>query len=89
MWLPTPEAAIARVVQRVEEGGHFIPADVVVRRYRSGARNMRQLYLPLADEASIYDNSDSGRVLVADREPGRDLMVHDAERWQMIERIAP
>jgi predicted ABC-type ATPase len=51
-------------------------------------RNMRQLYLPLADEASIYDNSDSGRVLIAERRSGSDLVVRDAGRWQTIESVA-
>ena len=53
LWLPSPAAAVARVARRVKEGGHRIPEDVVVRRYRSGLRNMRTLYLPAADIAPI------------------------------------
>lgn len=88
LWLPSPDMALARVARRVREGGHAIPEDVVVRRYRSGLSNMLRLYLPLADEASIYDNSDAGRVLIAERRSGSDLAVHDAGRWDAIERAA-
>src|SRR5207247_622613 len=49
LWLPSVEIALARVARRVREGGHRIPDDVIVRRYSAGLRNMRYLYLPLAD----------------------------------------
>jgi predicted ABC-type ATPase len=62
---------------------------VVVRRYWAGLANMRHLYLPLADVAAIYDNSDQGRVLIAERMPGAPLVVHDAIRWATIERTTP
>jgi predicted ABC-type ATPase len=86
LWLPSPQAALDRVARRVREGGHGIPASVVVRRYRAGLINMCRLHLPLADVAAIYDNSDEGRVLIAERTPNTSLMVYDATRWATIER---
>ncbi|MSO93220.1 MAG: Zeta toxin family protein, partial [Rhodospirillales bacterium] len=53
LWLPSAEAAVARVARRVREGGHDVPRAVVVRRYVAGLRNMRRLYLPLMDGALI------------------------------------
>jgi len=47
---------------------------------------MRDCYLPLADAAAIYDNSDVGRVLIAERTPDVPLVVCDAVRWAMIEK---
>jgi predicted ABC-type ATPase len=86
LWLPSPEAALARVAQRVREGGHPIPDDVVRRRYAAGLRNMRRIYLPMVDIATIYDNSDDADlILVAERTPGAALVVHDPARWAMIE----
>jgi predicted ABC-type ATPase len=49
---------------------------------------MRYVYLPIADVAAIYDNSDEARILIAEREPGFPIMVHDAVRWAMIERAS-
>jgi predicted ABC-type ATPase len=86
LWLPSPQSALDRVARRVREGGHGVPAHVVIRRYKTGLSNMRHLYLPLADVAAIYDNSDEGRTLIAERTPGVPLVVHDASRWATIER---
>ena len=84
-WLPTPEDAIARVARRVSQGGHNIPAEVIERRYYAGISNMRNLYLPLADDAEIYDNSDRHRILIAEKREGLAFLVHDEERWTRIE----
>jgi len=89
LWLPSPEMALERVARRVREGGHNIPGDVVIRRYWAGLANMRHLYLPVADVAAIYDNSDGRRTLIAERLPEGSLVVHDATRWAKIEGLRP
>jgi predicted ABC-type ATPase len=86
LWLPSPELALERVARRVRAGGHHIPDDVVVRRYWAGVVNMRDLYLPLADAASIFDNSDAALTLIAERSREGSFVVHDAPRWAAIER---
>jgi predicted ABC-type ATPase len=88
LWLPTPEMAISRVARRVSMGGHGIPTDVVRRRYYSGIANMRNLYLPLADEAEIYDNTDKRRKLIAEKREGSPLNIRDLERWAQIKEVA-
>lgn len=55
--LPTPEAAIARVAQRVSEGGHDVPESVIRRRFHSGRRNFELIYQGLVSEWAEYDNS--------------------------------
>jgi len=87
LWLPTPQAAVHRVARRVRQGGHRIPSEVVIRRWKAGIANMRDFYLPLADAAAIYDNSDAGRILIAERTPEAPLVVYDAVRWAMIEKV--
>ena len=84
LWIPSPEYAIARVARRVSEGGHSIPEDVIRRRYRVGLWNMLHFYLPLADDATIYDNRDSALRLIARRSPGLPLHVPDEEIWAGI-----
>ena len=58
LWLPTPEMSIARVAERVRNGGHYVPDDVVHRRYQRGLNNFFNLYKPLADQWRFYDNAD-------------------------------
>ncbi len=89
LWLSTPEEAISRVAKRVRQGGHHIPSDVINRRFKAGLWNMRHLYLPLADTAAIYDNGDKHRVLIAEKESGLPLVIHDLERWSRIEELTP
>ena len=55
-WLPSPEFAAARVAQRVKEGGHNIPNDVIFRRYFAGIKNLFEIYMPIVDYWIVYDN---------------------------------
>lgn len=57
LWLHDPELAVKRVAERVRHGGHSVPLETIRRRYAVGLRNLFSLYLPLADEWVIYDNS--------------------------------
>jgi len=50
--------------------------------------DMRNLYLPLADEAEIYDNTDRKRIMIAEKREDLALFVHDQERWARIEEVA-
>ena len=88
LWLPSVEAAIARVGRRVTEGGHNVPTAIIGRRYRAGLQNMRQLYLPLVDRGLIYDNSDKGGLLIAEHRPYKALIVHEPGRWSQIEETS-
>jgi predicted ABC-type ATPase len=86
-WLPSLEHSIARVANRVRQGGHSIPDEVIFRRFRTGLWNMLHLYLPRADTAAIYDNSQRHRILIADQESGCPLVIHDHARWSRIEEL--
>ena len=55
--LSSPEQAVARVAKRVSQGGHNIPTDVILRRYDAGLQNFFQLYTPIVDYWTLYDNS--------------------------------
>jgi len=62
--LPNVEEAIARVANRVRQGGHDIPADVIRRRFESGLRNFRGIYRDLVDFWQLFDNSGRTPVLL-------------------------
>lgn len=64
LWLASPELAVARVRQRVREGGHNIPERVIRRRFAGGLRNFETLYKPVVDEWALYDNSGGEPVLI-------------------------
>ena len=62
--LPTPELALARVRQRVAEGGHDVPETVIRRRFHAGQRNFETTYRGLVNEWAVYDNSGDEPVLL-------------------------
>ena len=64
--LPTPEMAIARVRQRVAEGGHNVPEEVIRRRFHAGHRNFETIYRGLVNEWAVYDNSGDTPILLAE-----------------------
>lgn len=63
-WLPSPEMAEMRVASRVASGGHDIPKDVIYRRYWLGLQNLFNIYAPIVDYWSLYDNSENIKCIV-------------------------
>jgi predicted ABC-type ATPase len=57
--LASPQLALSRIAARVQQGGHDVPRADVVRRFKRGWANLRDVYLPLADHSAIYENSES------------------------------
>jgi len=55
--LPTADAAVARVAERVRQGGHDVPEEVIRRRFAAGLRNFEQHYRNCVDDWVLYDNS--------------------------------
>ena len=66
--LPEPEFAMARIKQRVKEGGHNVPEDVVRRRFKTGWSHFETLYKGLVDEWALYDNAGEWPILIDEGE---------------------
>ncbi len=61
--LASAEEAIARVAERVAQGGHSIPDEVVRRRFAAGLRNFETVYCQEVDAWQRYNNSGDEPVL--------------------------
>lgn len=55
--LPSADMAIARVAERVRQGGHDVPEPVIRRRFVSGRENFDRHYRDAVDAWALYDNS--------------------------------
>ncbi|MCY4530668.1 MAG: zeta toxin family protein [Chloroflexi bacterium] len=66
--LGTPEMAIERVRQRVLEGGHDVPEDVIRRRFEAGWHNFQTIYGDLVDHWKLYENSSGKPFLIKEGE---------------------
>ena len=62
--LDSPEEAIARVAQRVRQGGHDIPEAVIRRRFAAGREYFERLYAPKVDAWALYDNAGAKPILL-------------------------
>lgn len=67
--LPTAAIAVSRVKNRVRQGGHNIPADVIKRRFIAGRKNLNTIYKDLVDHWVLIDNTDDTPVIL-DRKGG-------------------
>jgi predicted ABC-type ATPase len=57
--LPSPQLALSRVAARVKQGGHSVARSDVLRRFKRSWTNFLEVYRPLADHWTIYDNSEA------------------------------
>lgn len=62
--LNSADNAVNRVAQRVRHGGHDIPEKTIRRRFEKGISNFYELYAPMVDSWTLYDNSGDVPVLI-------------------------
>ena len=83
-WLNSTKLAVRRVEQRVKEGGHNIPVNVIKRRYVAGIKNLFKIYIPHVNNWLIADNSLVPRTLVAEGGLGLKTVIYDKERYNEL-----
>jgi len=81
LWIADPDLCIQRVAARVTAGGHFIPSDVVIRRYWRGL-GLLPRFIDVADAAEIISANASPKPVA--RKTAEGLTVLRPEDWQQI-----
>lgn len=85
-WLQNVELAKERVKTRVLEGGHNIATRIIERRYFKGIKNLFDLYLPIIDEALIFDNSEGKHELIAEKISGGTINVLLPTKFNLLKK---
>ena len=80
-WLRNSDLAKERVKTRVKEGGHNIPTDIIERRYVNGIKNLFDIYLEIVDQILIFDNSEGKPILIAEKNFGEEIVIHNLEKF--------
>lgn len=89
LWLPSADAAVARVAQRVRAGGHDVPEETVRRRHAAGLRNFFRLYCPLSESWIVYDNScPATPEIVAAGAGSQVAFIADESKWHEVKKGA-
>ncbi len=85
--LASPEQAVRRVAQRVSQGGHNIPTDVVYRRYASGLKNLFQMYTNVVDYWAFYDNSECPTRKIAYGWRNGQTVIQEKETYNKFKKL--
>ena len=85
-WLQTVDLAKKRVEKRVSEGGHNIESAIIERRYLGGIRNLFDIYLPIVDEALIFDNSEGKHELIAKKINQSDISILNNVKFNLLKQ---
>lgn len=83
-WLNSAELAIERVKERVANGGHNIPEDVIRRRYVSGIENLSKIYLPVSDSWMIIDNTIEPNKIIAAGKKNETINIYFTDIYNQI-----
>ncbi|WPC68675.1 AAA family ATPase [Rhodoferax ferrireducens] len=86
--LANAQLAIRRVKLRVALGGHDVPSDVVRRRFGRSLSNFLNLYVPLADEWTLFDNSTSPHALTVAARLANQLTVTETATWHKLQKLS-
>ena len=86
--LSSAQLAVRRVKLRVSMGGHDVPGDVVKRRFGRSLNNFFNLYAPLADEWTMFDNSSSPQALTVAAKSADRLTVTETKTWLKLQRLS-
>lgn len=86
--LANAHLAIRRVKLRVALGGHDVPPEVVRRRFGRSLNNFFSLYLPLADEWTLFDNSTSPHARTVAATLNNQLTVLETATWKKLQKLS-
>jgi len=83
--LESANLAIERVEIRVNEGGHSIPLETIKRRYKTGLRNLFELYIPIVNKWMLVDNSNDVFEFIAEG-ANNELIIRSEKKWTILRK---
>ena len=76
-----PSINIARIEARVAQGGHDVPSDKVISRYKKSLANIKEL-MSICDILHVYDNSTNHAVRII-RKHKDDITLFPNKLWSL------
>lgn len=81
LWIADPELCNQRIAIRVAKGGHFVPSDVVIRRYGKSLL-MLPLFMAEVEKAYIF-SANEAPALIAEKDE-KELKILRETDWAQI-----
>ena len=70
--------------KRVLSGGHNVEDNIIERRYVNGIKNLFNIYISLADNVLIIDNSETIHQIIAKKTKKTDMQIIDNLKFNII-----
>lgn len=86
LWIPDADLSIARIKERVLDGGHDIPQEDVRRRFKRSIMNFFNLYENMFYSWMLFDNSQSKPILIAKRKNG-NAEIFDKKAFESFSKL--
>lgn len=83
LWIPSSQLAIARVKDRVAQGGHNVPVVDIKRRFERSTEKFFKQYRLLADKWILFNNAESKPRIIAKKQNAH-IDVIDQELFDTI-----
>ncbi|MES2533563.1 MAG: zeta toxin family protein [Pseudomonadota bacterium] len=86
--LANAQLAVRRVRLRVSMGGHAVAPDIVRRRFARSLTNFMTLYVPLASQWALFDNSSPPHARLVAQHDGNTLDIVENSIWLKLQKLA-
>ena len=83
--LASSSLAVRRVKLRVAMGGHDVPEDTIRRRFTRSLHNFSTLYMPLADQWIVFDNTVATKATLVATLKGDNLEIKESKLWLKLQ----
>ncbi len=77
LWIPNADLAISRIKYRVAQGGHNVPVQDVLRRFKRCIYNFFSLYQPFIDSWMLFNNAGTTPILIAEKKNGKIKIINE------------
>ena len=78
LWIPSSQLAVARVKDRVAQGGHNVPIEDIRRRFERSIVKFFKNYRLLSDKWILFNNAGSKPEIIAKKQNAHiDVIDHD------------
>ena len=85
--LASSSLAVRRVKLRVAMGGHDVPVDTIRRRFSRSLHNFSTLYIPLADQWAVFDNTVTAKATLVATQEGDNLQIKEPKLWLKLQNL--
>jgi predicted ABC-type ATPase len=87
LWIPSSQLAIARVKDRVAQGGHNVPVADIKRRFERSTEKFLKQYRLLADQWMLFNNEQSKPKLIARKQNAHIDIVDKCLFEKIIKKV--